>query len=238
MGNCCAAAQQYGVAALGFPETEPEQEALGKVSLACWPPQGDAAAVSKAYKKKNVMTFVRCVAELAHQHEAGDVILVVSHREGIWEMYRHVGQKVRRTDYCDVSVYTWDKNELCFGSVGMASLEPPVDVPFSTPLCADSASSTLAATLASGKGQLIFQRSDVPLDAPTKLWQTPGVRGSWVKDANAWNGEIVELLSTPVVAENSGGQAHSVRNQFVLIRLPCGAEGWTKVKNVQLLACS
>jgi hypothetical protein len=65
----------------------------------------------------------------------------------------------------------------------------------------------------------------------TLLWRTPGVRGNWVEGGGVVDGEVVTLLSAPVTSEGNEGD-------FVLIRRSSGLEGWTKVKNVHLLAKS
>merc|ERR1712216_388816 len=121
--NCCAAAQSYGVTSSGFPKAAPGQEQLGKVALACWPPQGDVAAVDNGFRKSGPYAFVECVASLAQAHEDGDTILAVTHREGIWELYKHCGVRSFRAGYCDVSAYTWDKDQKKFDFVDLASLK-------------------------------------------------------------------------------------------------------------------
>lgn len=236
--NCCAAAQTYGVACQGFPEDPPDHKSLGMVSLTCWPPLGDPARVDDRMKRHGPASFVEAVKELADLHSIGEVIIVVSHREGIWEMKKHVGNREFKARYCDISTYLFDKTEMKLSAVDkhdhVSDVEPVLlSMPLVTRLhrsqqveaVSNQRADTLEDVLARGSGQIKFHRRGSA--ESVRLWQTPGVRGQWI-GRPVRNHEIVNLLSAPV-------QSDGVEGDFVLIKTNDGAEGWTKVRNVHLV---
>eukprot|EP00929_Paragymnodinium_shiwhaense_P108530 TRINITY_DN7484_c0_g1_i1.p1 TRINITY_DN7484_c0_g1~~TRINITY_DN7484_c0_g1_i1.p1 ORF type:complete len:349 (+),score=44.74 TRINITY_DN7484_c0_g1_i1:169-1215(+) len=225
--NVCAAAQQYGVASSGFPTSAPEPGTMGNAAtLACWPAQGDAQAVDDRFRRRGTRGFVESVVELADRHERGSVVIMVTHREGIWELHKQVGDRMCRAEYCSVSTYTWDKEKQVLAKFEEKSAAQPVQAIATAHLSQKTCEKT--AMLETGKGRMRFHRDAPGPDQATMLWQTPGVRGMWVPDVYVRNGVIVELMCAPVTAENNEGA-------FVLIRLSCGGEGWTKVKNLWCL---
>lgn len=104
--NCCAAAKEYGVIG-GFPKTLPADEVLGSVPLRCWPPIGDAAEIDRIAVRSN--GFVQTVRDLAGAHNGGDAAVLVTHREGIWELLEHLGLQPS-AKYCCVKSLAFDKD--------------------------------------------------------------------------------------------------------------------------------
>ena len=112
---------------------------------------------------------------------------------------------------------------------GGAGAAPRPSAP-AAPAAAAPASS-LAEVLSAGCGPVLFHRGGRDLAQSTRLWVTPGVRGVWVPDADVPDGEVVELLSTPQLAEGGEGE-------FVRVRRAAevgGHEGWAKLKNLHMV---
>lgn len=103
--NCCAAAQSHGVAK-AFPKEQPNGDVMREATLACWPPLGNAKQVDE--RQRCGGGFVESVKELASNHRDGDVLVMVTHREGIWQLQRHAGMRVNRSSYCSTSFFTYD----------------------------------------------------------------------------------------------------------------------------------
>merc|ERR1712110_1247344 len=113
--NCCAAAQHYGVAK-GFPKGQPSGETLKDAALTCWPPMGNPDQVD--HRQGTGGGFVEATKELASLHADGEVIVMVTHREGIWQLLRHVGGKMQG-GYCNISWFSFDPQ-----TRGLASWDP------------------------------------------------------------------------------------------------------------------
>jgi len=235
--NCCAAAQHYGVAE-GFPKGEPSADVLRGVPLTCWPPLGDASRVDRLQGTGG--GFVNAVKELAATHHDGDVLVLVTHREGIWQVLRHAGGKFK-SGYCNISLFSYGLNDQTLGTwdcksepVGARAMppchahpEPPEETAASSETVAKVETETLEAVLARGSGRVIVHRNGCGGGRGTLLWCTPGVRGVWADGGAVADGEVVELLGSPVSSE--GEQAG-----FVLVRRSSGVEGWTQVCNVHI----
>jgi broad specificity phosphatase PhoE len=89
--NCCALAKQEGVAPRGS-QLMPSPELLRSVSLSCWPPQGDVPQIDTRNRMQD--GFVDALTELASSvSESAGVLVLVTHREGIWELQHAVGLK-------------------------------------------------------------------------------------------------------------------------------------------------
>jgi len=193
--------------------------------------------------------------ELARSHADGDVLIMVTHREGIWELCRHVGARPAG-GYCNTTFFMYDGKNHHLASWNPSShtlrdnasvvsklsqrfkgaektsakLASPTQANvtpiFSSTEDVENEPTTLDAVLAAGSGDLIMHRGGTG-DLTTLLWRTPGVRGVWVEGGSIPDGETVTLLSTPQRSEGDEGD-------FVLVRRSSGVEGWTKIKNLHL----
>eukprot|EP00930_Biecheleria_cincta_P063203 TRINITY_DN48708_c0_g1_i1.p1 TRINITY_DN48708_c0_g1~~TRINITY_DN48708_c0_g1_i1.p1 ORF type:complete len:354 (+),score=45.22 TRINITY_DN48708_c0_g1_i1:58-1119(+) len=245
--NCCAAAKTYGVHK-SFPKNQPAGDVLKGAALACWPPLGDPDLVDQRQERHG--GFVESVKELAAKHADGDVLILVTHREGIWELLHCIGGQMK-SGYCAITLCSyelssqllarWDgvfePNDSNVSPRTFCELEgnaivnklqeirslAKLDVVRIECVAADG----LEAMLASGSGSVIIHRKGRGGGSGTLLWRTPGVRGVWAEGGAVTDGEIVTLLSCPVTSEGKEGD-------FVLIRTSSGREGWTKVRNIHL----
>lgn len=227
--NCCAAAQSRGVAK-AFPEKEPEEVTTGGFPLAFWPPLGDAARIDR--RQRSGGGFVESVKEIAANHHDGEVIVMVSHREGIWQLHRHVGTQ-GSNGYCNTNFFTYDlsRNRLAAWDPASSPSRTNATVrPTTSRLPASSTeeshSGNLEALLASASGIVMVHRGGKG-GRSTLLWRTPGVRGVWADGGGIPDGELVSLLSSPQSSEGNEGD-------FVLVQRATGHEGWLKLKNVRL----
>jgi len=242
--NCCAAAKSHGVAN-AFPQEPPEAEKLRGVSLACWPPRGDPKEVDRRQKCGD-SGFAQAVSELAVGHSAGEVVVLVTHREGIWELQHHFGKRMSGMMYCCIHYYSLD---LCTG--GMSSWQPQSPGPRravpgrlragsqtragSRPRpgsCsggvqprADAPVGELATLLQRGSGQVA-----VDCGEGARLWRTPGVVGVYVGTEPLLAGEELALLSEPQFSEGAEGEA------FVRVARASGEQGWLRVADAALPA--
>lgn len=239
--NCCAAAQDSGVAK-AFPKGEPDIESVMQgVPLSCWPPLGDADQVDRC--QSHAGGFVELVKSLASTHSENDVLVLVTHREGIWEMCHKVGGKMK-SGYCNISLYSydaasqelksWDGSSSKGTTQAHAANAPPRATLTAANICESVAGTaeTLEEVLARGEGTVIIHRrgrGGVSSSGSTLLWCTPGVRGKWTDGGAVPDGEVVTLRSPPVSSEGKEGD-------FVLVKRSSGIEGWTKVCNVHLHA--
>lgn len=245
--NCCAAAKTYGVYK-SFPKDEPSSDVLKDVSLTCWPPLGDPNLIDQRQQRRS--GFVESVEELAAKHNDGDVLVLVTHREGIWELLHCIGGQMK-SGYCAITLCSYELGSqvlaLWDGAFGpheskacptqSCKLEGTCQVnklqQIATTAKADVvspenvAAKGLEAVLASGSGSVMVHRKGRGGGVGTLLWRTPGVRGVWVEGGAVADGEIVTLLSCPVTSEGKEGD-------FVLIQASSGREGWTKVRNIHL----
>lgn len=101
--NCCAAAQSYGVVD-GFPKQTPSAETMREIRAACWPPIGDAKTVNRRLSHGS---FVETVKEIAAMHADDELVVLVTHREGIWELQNHVHQRPG-AKYCSLTYVSYD----------------------------------------------------------------------------------------------------------------------------------
>lgn len=238
--NCCAAAKDLGVAR-AFPSEPPAPEALGGVPLACWPPRGDPDAVDGRVREDRG-GFVQAVSELAAGHAAGEVVVMVTHREGIWELQNHARERMG-AKYCSVHYYAYD---LHGGALSCWRPTPPEPgharaQPGRSPArlkqgagsalrsgsrgsgTKSSASSTeLAALLQHGAGRIA-----VGAAGGVRLWRTPGVADVWVGPEALPPGEELELLSGPQSSEGPEGEL------FVFVGRASGERGWLRVVDVR-----
>lgn len=97
--NCCAAAKMTGVSSRYF--REPTEETLCGIQ-APWPPLGDPKEVNG--RNRSGRGFIESIQELASAHGEETVVLV-SHREGIWEVLQHFGLRPYN-EYCSTH-YLW-----------------------------------------------------------------------------------------------------------------------------------
>lgn len=95
--NCCAAAKMTGVASRYF---QLDREALLGLEAAAI--LGDAQEVNARNRKSD--GFLESIRELASAHEE-ETLVMVSHREGIWEVLRHFGHRPHK-EYCSIH-YLW-----------------------------------------------------------------------------------------------------------------------------------
>jgi len=235
--NSCAAAQSHGVGHDCFSYANAEAK-LGKVKLACWPPVGDPKQVNTLMTKTGQGGFCKLVADLAAKHKPGSLLFLVTHREGIWDLQRHVQVKTGPSRYCSVDYLAYDHDRKALttwmseaggaegrrknGSFHDAQMAPKAAVRagkvprgLSTNTVVNS---KLTEVLASGDGKIETVRS-------VKLWRTPGVRDLWVEGGETDSQEALDLLSSPQPSENGEGN-------FVLVRRASGVEGWIKVTDV------
>eukprot|EP00933_Yihiella_yeosuensis_P062729 TRINITY_DN65707_c0_g1_i1.p1 TRINITY_DN65707_c0_g1~~TRINITY_DN65707_c0_g1_i1.p1 ORF type:complete len:357 (-),score=55.60 TRINITY_DN65707_c0_g1_i1:252-1322(-) len=245
--NCCAAAKMVGVASSHF-DRKPTEEMMSGVVLGCWPPLGNVKQIDER-QRRGLGTFVESVSELAAQHRPGEAAVMITHREGIWDLLRHIGERPSGK-YCSVHYFTydhetraldyWNASERSRKALSGAANKEECSTPeakangLSSPEKPEKRQSTrggsevadccLESNLSRGSGSVTIHRSGAP---GVLLWVTPGVRGNWAPGGQVPNGEVVELLSAPQASENDEGD-------FVLVRRACGIEGWTKLKNVQL----
>jgi len=230
--NCCAAAQRYGVAK-AFPSGEPTAETLQGVSVTCWPPLGIPEQVD--HRQGAGGGFVEATKELAALHGEGEALVLVTHREGIWQLLEHVGIQMRG-GYCNITWLTFDPKTQALSSWDPSS-HPCQAIPKATiskqlPVVQTTEANearTLEAVLADGQGTVVVHRGPGRSGSGvgTLLWRTPGVRGVWCSGGAVPCGEVVQLRSSPMSSEGDEGD-------FVLIQRPNGIEGWTKVKNIRL----
>lgn len=240
--NCCAAAQHYG-AKKGFPRGEPSENVLRGVPLACWPPMGDANQVDR--RQQTGRGMVMAVKELAAAHSDGDVLVLVTHREGIWELLQHVNGKPK-SGYCNISLFSYDSTSSTLDSWNPAferravTYDPRSGEPRTPPRRPTGGASspveaapvervevTIEAALARGSGTVVVNRGGRGGSTGTLLWCTPGVRGNWADGGAVPDGEVVSLLSSAMASEGNEGD-------FVLVCRASGKQGWVKVKNVHL----
>mmetsp|Transcript_873 Transcript_873/g.1967 ORF Transcript_873/g.1967 Transcript_873/m.1967 type:complete len:404 (+) Transcript_873:242-1453(+) len=239
--NCAAAAQKRGVRGLGVFNTMSEEElARWNVKVGSWPPLGDPAEADELVSRAG--GFVAAIKVLASLQAPGTFLVLVSHREGIWELCRHLRCELKTSycsdtfceyDFANRKLESWDPSGHVHAplltrtkSEEEQALEDAINV--SLAVLSSSSPKTKEEVLAAGAGSLAFRRPEGGdgdgVVARTRLWQTPGVRGVWVDDIGIPQGSVVSILSTPQPSEEEG--------DFVLIRTTDGREGWAKVKNL------
>lgn len=225
--NCCAAAKCYGVQR-AFPKQEPNDSVTRGAKLACWPPLGNPDHIDKQSQN-----FSDAIKDLASNHRESDLIILVSHREGIWDVLHHVGCRIK-AGYCNATYlnYFLGNHSLeLWNPFRPASLAPQVlaqmhrHQDLKSQQSKVAAPTTLESVLAQGLGKVVIDRSARDNHRTTSMWRTPGVRGAWVDGGNIPNGEVVQLLSSPQASEGKEGE-------FVLVRRDLGIEGWIKVCNL------
>eukprot|EP01062_Namystynia_karyoxenos_P084488 TRINITY_DN9953_c0_g1_i1.p2 TRINITY_DN9953_c0_g1~~TRINITY_DN9953_c0_g1_i1.p2 ORF type:complete len:353 (+),score=101.27 TRINITY_DN9953_c0_g1_i1:85-1143(+) len=219
--NCCAAAKERGVQG-AFPRARPPAEATGAVKLACWPPRGDPRAVDAL--QQGGRSFACAVYDLAAQHRAGDVVVMVTHREGIWDLQSHLGSRMRQR-YCSVHWMRADlQRQVLAPWHGASEQAEPSPAPAPRPVAAvvpPPGVDPLLFTLQQGGGRLRVAAG------PQRLWRTPGVHGQWVSERVLQTGDALELRCTPQASEGDEGD-------FVRVRCETGEKGWLPVSAVTL----
>mmetsp|Transcript_98196 Transcript_98196/g.174810 ORF Transcript_98196/g.174810 Transcript_98196/m.174810 type:complete len:327 (+) Transcript_98196:40-1020(+) len=217
--NCCAAAQHHGVESKRV-FRDPSASTMGNAQLACWPPVGVAKHIDGMMRRQS--GFVKLVKELAESHNADESLVLVTHREGIWELQQHVGLKTT-VSYCSISYLTYDfsTQKLRKRTLQGAAPSPVPKAMLEAPEV------TLQTVLDSGSGPVVVDRHGRGGQTSTRLWKTPGVRGAWVEDGCVRDGEEVELCSPPQPSDGNEGE-------FALIRRKNGVQGWVKVCNLRL----
>jgi len=256
--NCCAAAQTYGVAR-GFPKGEPHADVLKGVPLAFWPPLGDADEVDR--RQGGGSGFVESVKDLAGKHADGDVLILVTHREGIWQLLRHVGGQMQ-SGYCNISdlfyepsrhmLAFWDRRGLLLNrETGPCSTPPRRRAPGGS----QSLSCMQRLTNVPRHHKEIVPAAN-EIDAPAaeaESLESVLRRGTGIVmiHRNGRAGQGTKLWCTPgvrgkwvedgLVADGEivtllGSPVCSEGDEgdFVLVRRSSGVEGWTKVRNVHL----
>jgi len=229
--NCCAAGLRYGV---GHPllSRTPAEAMLGPHCKVTCTPRGNPAKIDELNKQRHDDAFVLLVQDLAARQPAGSLLVLVTHREGIWQLKRHLGLPLTRASYCSVDFvrYQPDTRRLTSWEVQAG---PAAGSPSSVPPPASNSETLtkqqvwLEELLSRGTGRVMVKRPtacEQGVHATTQLWKTPGVRGDWA--GAVANGESVDLLSSPQPSEEEG--------DFVLVRLASGVEGWVKLKNICL----
>ena len=73
--------------------------------MSCWPPVGDVEQVGR--RNRSPDGFVETVKELASAHPSGEAVVMVSHREGIWEVLSHL-HKPPTGKYCSTHYLQYD----------------------------------------------------------------------------------------------------------------------------------
>jgi len=255
--NCCAAAQHHGVAK-AFPKGEPSIDVTMKgVNLACWPPVGNAEEVDR--RQSSGGGFVEAVKDLARCHSEGDTLVMVTHREGIWQLLRHVGGKMQ-SGYCNISTFNfepqsgaltaWDtlseRSQQTSASnahqKGQPSTPPPKNRADWSPLKPVRKTRELAIDGCDGAR------------VEAESLQAVLERGSGmvvIHRGGSAGGQVTKLWRTPGVRGvwTEGGAikdgdlvsllsspvtSEGNEGAFVLVQTPSGVEGWTKLKNVHL----
>jgi len=226
--NCCAAAKSHGVER--GTQVAPRLDKRKGVSLSCWPPEGDVDVIDQRNRLDD--GFVQAIEEMAACPDNPEVLVAVTHREGIWQLQQAIHRKPGCL-YCCAFVFLVDLNlpdRRLRLQATFEGFERRKDGDTSQIL----GDSNLEKVLKEGKGQVLFHRGVTAMErrqpsrpgVTTKLWVTPGVRGLWVPGDGVPCGEIVELRSEPVQGEGED------QSYFVRVRRANGQEGWTKIKNI------
>ena len=103
--NCCAAAKMVGVSSRYFARPA-DDETMKGVPVSCWPPVGDVEQVGR--RNRSPDGFVETIKELAGSHPSGEAVVMVSHREGIWEVLSHL-HKPPTGKYCSTHYLQYDR---------------------------------------------------------------------------------------------------------------------------------
>ena len=183
------------------------------------------------------MQLVQQLAGEAAPGVADCVLVLVTHREGIWELQTEVDLQPG-CGYC--GFFT-----LCAIGPGRRPLlvldaRGPThsgdgkrrEGDTSQTACADApaqrtsdAATRLHTALQAGRGRAIFfcGAAGAPAHATSPLWLTPGVEGLWVDGGDVECFEVLEIRSRPEESEGCGGT-------FVRVKRQSGQEGWTRVE--------
>ncbi|CAE7031185.1 PARG [Symbiodinium sp. CCMP2592] len=215
--NCCAAAKMVGVSSRYFARPADEGTMKG-VPVSCWPPVGDVEQVGQ--RNRSPDGFVETVKELTSAHPSGEAVVMVSHREGIWEVLSHL-HKPPTGKYCSTHYLQYDhvSKKISLWNIEDHAVELPTQLETAIAKLRIGESDASPTTPSKGRARL-------ELPGTVCLWQTPGVAGLWVEKGSVATGEVVELLSSPQASEGEAGD-------FVLIRKENGIEGWTPAKHLK-----
>eukprot|EP00971_Amphidinium_carterae_P341091 6479726-Amphidinium_carterae.1 len=195
---------------------EPTQETIGEVGYS-WPPLGEPERIDKLNIQRDA--FVRLCQELAARERPSSTVVLVSHREGIWQLQDRAGLPMKHPEYCGIEYFQYNHKTQQLSPWLVKQF-----LPQATPVqCAKTLGSGLEAILASGTGQVLIHLKGRQRQV-LALRNAPGGTASAevVQD-----GELVELCSVPQPAEGGAGD-------FVLVQCHDGRKGWLKSHYVQL----
>ena len=176
---------------------------------------------------------VLCIKSLVHlaasASTSADVLVIVTNREGIWEV-QQATQLDAGCGYC--------------GFVSFCVYPTSATVQVHAPWPAYKGFERRAkgdrrhilgakgvVDLIVQRGRALFHRAPgCSQKGPTsRLWVTPGARGVWVQGSSVECGQVVEVTSSPVESEGGEDQV------FVRVRYGSGLEGWTNALNLHLV---
>ena len=244
--NCCAAAKKEGV--LSGQQALPTEQEMKGISLLCWPPAGDAMTIDDRGRRPG--GFVETVLDLAYSAACADVLILVTHREGIWELQKATGAQPG-IGYCGFMALRVDQGgEL--GAVLRAhprwqhfkGAPRPGRGPAPAPAPAASGMAVLWACRNCQVGGLPPGRRGASRNASVnsksrsccKLWVTPGAKDLYVEGSAMTCGEVLHVLAGTV--ESEGGQGGKEGKLFVGVRRENGMEGWVLADMLQPLVAS
>mmetsp|Transcript_57547 Transcript_57547/g.106315 ORF Transcript_57547/g.106315 Transcript_57547/m.106315 type:complete len:378 (-) Transcript_57547:113-1246(-) len=215
--NCCAAAVRDGVGHRGM-SRKPTRETIGKINCS-WPPVGVPDKVNELNRHRD--GFLHALRTLAEGEGPNSTVVLVSHREGIFQLQDCLGLPKRQADYCGVEYLQYSHKTKSLSLWPLPQGERTVPAQPKADL-----GSGLQAILASGTGKLVVHRQGTRGKEESTLWTVPGGRAS---PAVVRDGEIVELCSVPQAAEGGAGD-------FVLVQCYDGRRGWLRLQYVHLPA--
>mmetsp|Transcript_71397 Transcript_71397/g.133539 ORF Transcript_71397/g.133539 Transcript_71397/m.133539 type:complete len:327 (+) Transcript_71397:138-1118(+) len=211
--NCCAMAHKIGVAHKTMMR-EPTRETLRNTSCSCWPPMGDAREIDQFYRQRHDDSFVRAVEAIGDHEEQDSTIVLVSHREGIYQLQDCLRMRRTRVPYCFMVFLQYSHTSKKVSLSPMHSQVPQEDD--------KKEMEEFKRILWSGSGRVVVHRDGAGGWNQTVLRTVPGGPGGphAVQDA-----ERVELCSVPQPAEGED-------EEFVLVKCSHGRKGWLKVTYV------
>jgi len=186
---------------------------------------------------------VLCIKSLVHlaasASTSADVLVIVTNREGIWEV-QQATQLDAGCEYCGfVSFCVYPTS-----ATVQVHAPWPAYKGFERRAKGDrrhilGAKGVVDLIVQRGRalfhraprGRALFHRAPgCSQKGPTsRLWVTPGARGVWVQGSSVECGQVVEVTSSPVESEGGEDQV------FVRVRYGSGLEGWTNALNLHLV---
>mmetsp|Transcript_118643 Transcript_118643/g.215769 ORF Transcript_118643/g.215769 Transcript_118643/m.215769 type:complete len:356 (-) Transcript_118643:69-1136(-) len=254
--NCCAAAQSHGVVN-GFPKRAPTDDTMGEIQLACWPPVGDAQAVNRRLRSGS---FVETVKEIASMHNDDELVVLITHREGIWELQNHVHDRLSGAKYCSLTDVSYDSTSKKLSSWTLEPRQKAVSKgrrrsPSQKCVAKEEGSSVVVEkgdqASAGPENSTSISAAGVEEVAETLESALATGSGQVMIHRGGRHGTATLLWCTPGVRGkwvDGGGvpdgevvkllstpqASEGDEGDFVLVRRASGNEGWTKVKNVRL----